>query len=139
MIEVYHFCDMQEPRALVLVVDDDASVRKALSRLFQSVGWDVETFAGAGELFGRELPAGRACLLLDLHMPEGHGFEVLERVAATRPDLPVLIVTAESAEETEARALRLGAAGLLRKPLDDRRLLETVRRLLGHPPAWNPL
>jgi FixJ family two-component response regulator len=126
---------MQDSRALILVVDDHASIRKALSRLFRSAGLDVEAFASASELLARQPPAGPACLLLDLHMPEGHGFEVLERVTATLPGLPVLIITAEAGEETEARALRLGAAGFFRKPLDGRKLLETVRRLLALPPA----
>lgn len=122
---------MQDPRALVLVVDDDASIRKALSRLFQYAGMDVEVFASAGEFLSRELPARPACLLLDLHMPDGHGFEVLERLSATLPDLPVVIVTADSRAETEARARRLGAAGFLTKPLDEEDLLEAVRRALG--------
>ncbi len=122
---------MEDARPLVLVVDDDASVRRALSRLFLYAGLDVEVFATAGELLGRELPARPACLLLDLHMPETHGFEVLERVAATLPDLPVVIITADSRAETEARAHRLGAAGFLTKPLDEKDLLEAVRRVLG--------
>ncbi|HEX6901364.1 MAG TPA: response regulator [Thermoanaerobaculia bacterium] len=122
---------MQDARALILIVDDDASIRRALSRLFQYAGLEVEVYASAGELFGRELPDRPACLLLDLHMPEVHGFEVLERVAATLPELPVVIVTADSRAETEARAHRLGAAGFLRKPLDEEDLLGTIRRVLG--------
>lgn len=116
---------------LVLVVDDDPSVRKALDRLLRSAGLEVATFDCAAALLAFERPPRPSCLVLDLHLPDMDGFELLQRVEATAPDLPVVVLTGDTSEETRDLVLGNGAAAFLTKPCDEARLLEEVRRLLG--------
>ena len=116
---------------LVLVVDDDPSVRKALDRLLRSAGLEVKVFACAAELLAFERPPRPSCLVLDLHLPDMDGLELLRRIAA--PDLPVVVLTGDTGADTRDRVLQGGAAAFLAKPAEETRLLETVRRLVGSP------
>ena len=74
---------MTESEALVFVVDDDDSVRKALARLIRSVGLNVETFASAGEFLARGPHDGSACLILDVRMPGLSGLDLQKELAAS--------------------------------------------------------
>ena len=74
---------MKDSEALVLVVDDDDSVRKALARLMRSVGLNVETFGSAGEFLAREPHPGPACLILDVRMPGLSGLDLQKELAAS--------------------------------------------------------
>ena len=115
---------------LVLVVDDDPSVRKALGRLLRSAGLEVKVFASASELLAFERPLQPSCLVLDLHLPDMDGLELLRRVVATAPDLPVVILTGERDPGMRTRVLQEGARSFLTKPCEGSLLLEEVRRLL---------
>jgi FixJ family two-component response regulator len=114
-------------------LDDDPSVRKALGRLLRSADFDVASFASASELLAFERSRQPACLVLDLHLPDMHGLEILRHLVATAPDLPVVILTAESSPDIREQALRDGAAAFVVKPFEAHRLLEQVRRLVGEP------
>ena len=112
-------------------MDDDPSIRRALERLLRSAGLSVETFASAAEFFARESPVPPACLLLDVHLPDTNGLDILRRIVAEdHGSLPVLILTGDTNPELRAHALKAGAAAFLTKPVDEDQLLEEVRRVL---------
>ena len=111
---------------LIAIVDNDASVRRALHRLVQSAGYQVETFASAPE-FLEWLPRGRAaCLFLDVHMSEMSGFDLQERLT-----VPIIFITAHDDARTRERIKKSGAAGHLWKPVDEQAVLEAIRRTVG--------
>ncbi|HVR98519.1 MAG TPA: response regulator [Thermoanaerobaculia bacterium] len=114
---------------LVLVVDDDPAVRRALVRLLRSADLEVEAFASGSELLAFERPLRVVCLVLDLHLPDMNGIDLLRLILVSAPDLPVLILTGESDPAVRDRALREGARAFVLKPFEEGRLLEEVRRL----------
>lgn len=122
---------MSNPSLQIAVVDDDASVRKALSRLLAASDLAAETFA-TGEDFLESL-RGRVpdCLMLDLHMPGMSGLEVLHALGEAEIRLPTVIITGHDEPETIKRSLAAGAAACLMKPLDDALLLDTISRVVG--------
>jgi FixJ family two-component response regulator len=119
---------------LVLVVDDDASIRRSLTRLFRTVmGLDVATFASGQEFLAYERPAVPTCLVLDVHLPDMTGLELLRLLARMGSPLPVVVITAASEERLPAGAFAAETI-VLRKPFDQDQLLAAVCRLLGLPP-----
>lgn len=116
---------------LILVADDDPSVRKALGRLLRAAGLEVKVFASGSELLAFERPPRPSCLVLDLHLPDMNGCELLRRIVAAAPDLPVVILTGETDPETRVRVLQDGAQSFLTKPFEESRLLAEVQRLLA--------
>jgi FixJ family two-component response regulator len=115
-----------EARQTLAVIDDDASVRRALCRLLRAAGWDVTTFATAEEFL--QAPARPACLILDLHLPGMSGLELQERLRAEGRNLPVIFITAYGDERTRQQALAGGAAAFLPKPFEEACLLSALRR-----------
>jgi DNA-binding response OmpR family regulator len=117
----------------LLIVDDDADLRLGLSIRLRASNYAVVFAAdgtGAVAMAQRERPD---LILLDLGLPAGDGFHVLERLQAI-PRLaviPVVVVTARDAEEARGRALGLGARAFLQKPLDNAALLTTLEESLG--------
>jgi len=118
----------------VALVDDEASVRRALGRLLRLTGHEVLSFASGREfldsLDGR-LPD---CVLLDIQMPGLNGLQVHERLKTTWPSLPVVFITASHDPELTRHVLTGGAIGLLRKPFSRQELLDAVASAL-HPVA----
>jgi FixJ family two-component response regulator len=122
---------MNEDAPLLAVVDDDADVRMALTRLVSSAGFAVETF-GSGAEFLRSLRDHEPdCLVLDLHMPEMSGLEVQAALASDHSAIPVVVITGHDTPESRARAIQLGARGYLRKPVNDSVLLETIESAIS--------
>ena len=111
---------------MIYIVDDDDSVRKGLSRLMLSAGFEVKTFANA-ERFLEEVREGpRACILLDMTMPRLTGVQVQKRLKDRGIQLPVIAVSARDDEETRQAARDLGANFFFRKPVDDQALLDAI-------------
>jgi RNA polymerase sigma factor (sigma-70 family) len=108
------------------VVEDDALLGRALTRLLRSAGHRVELHDRVGALLDRPLPDAPACLVLDLHLPDGSGFDVLDHVEALGQSLPAVVITGHGDVPTTVRAMKHGAIELLEKPFDNRRLLEAV-------------
>jgi RNA polymerase sigma factor (sigma-70 family) len=108
------------------VVEDDALLGRALTRLLTSAGHRVELHDRVAALLDRPLPDAPACLVLDLHLPDGSGFDVLDHVEALGESLPAVVITAHGDVPTTVRAMKHGAIELLEKPFDNRRLLEAV-------------
>lgn len=113
--------------ATVFVVDDDASLRRALARVIQSAGLGVETFESAN-VFLRRLPyPGIGCVVLDVQMPGMSGVELQGLMASMDLDLPIVFLTAHGDLPTATQAMRKGATDFLQKPVDDEVLLATLR------------
>jgi FixJ family two-component response regulator len=113
----------------VAVIDDDASVRGALHRLFRTAGFDVSLFASAEEYLSHPDRAEVDCLVIDVRLPGMGGLELLEQLQAESPQ-PALVITAHEDEQCRARALAAGAIAFFLKPFDNRRLSEVVFRAL---------
>ncbi|MEW6137893.1 MAG: response regulator transcription factor [Thermodesulfobacteriota bacterium] len=121
---------MTDSEALVFVVDDDDSVRKALARLMRSVGLHVETFRSAGEFLGREPHPGPACLILDVRMPDLSGLDLQKELAASGTTLPVIFITGHGTVPMSVQAMKAGAVEFLEKPFDDQTLIDAVHEAL---------
>jgi len=117
---------MSKVRPLIAVIDDEEPVRKALGRLMQSVGMTVETFSGGGEFLATLDTHRPDCAVLDLHMPEVTGFDVLERIAEMGARVPVVAISGYDLPDAEECAMRGGAAAYLRKPVNQRLLLAAI-------------
>ena len=117
---------MSDSRHLIAVVDDEESVRRALKRLLVSAGFVVESFA-SGALFFSFLKTQRPdCVVLDLHMPGMSGLQVLRKLKAAGQRLSIVVITAHDEPETRERCIDAGACAYLRKPLEDRLLLNAI-------------
>jgi DNA-binding NtrC family response regulator len=120
-----------EPVPQVYVVDDDISVREALSSLIRSAGLTVRTFASASESLGglkRERPG---CLVLDIQLPDINGFELQQRLATDDIQIPIIFLTGHGDIPMSVRAIKAGAVEFLTKPFDDEYLLETIRTAIA--------
>lgn len=116
---------------LVAVVDDDRSIRTALSSLLRSAGYDVALFDTAEAFLAANAAGAPACLITDIQMPGMGGLALIERIAATAPDLPVIVITAFPEDALRRRALDAGAIAFLGKPFDANLLLATIERGLA--------
>lgn len=112
---------------VIVVVDDEISVCRALKRLLLSAGLEVRAFTSGAQLFEYLRQGAADCLVLDLHMPAMSGFDVLQRLATERRRLPVIIITGHDAPESQQRVIDLGAATYLHKPVDDIVLLSAIK------------
>lgn len=116
---------------IVLVVDDDVSVRKSLSRLIRAAGWNAEMFSSASEFMECMPPPGAACVLLDIQMPGLTGPELHEWMAGKGISLPVVFLTGHGDVPTSVQAMKRGAVDFLLKPVDDEVLLESIRNAIS--------
>jgi FixJ family two-component response regulator len=116
----------------VFVVDDDDSVREALSSLLRSVGLSVKTFPSAQEFIRREGDDVPACLVLDVRLPGVSGLELQRELTAAGNDIPIIFVTAHGDIRMSVRAMKAGAMEFLSKPFLDQDLLDAVENALEH-------
>ena len=116
---------------MVFIVDDDASVRKALGRLIRAAGYDVELFCCPSEYLAREVATPPACLLLDVRMPGMTGIELQQRIGGTPRDLPIVFITGHGDEAVREKTLAAGAVDVLYKPVDDQVLLAAIEQALS--------
>jgi FixJ family two-component response regulator len=115
----------------VFLVDDDAPVRKALSRLLKSAGYQVEAFDSAGEFLQWHRPGGFGCLILDIQMPGLNGLELQEELAANDSTLAIIFLTGHGDIPTSVQAMKAGAVDFLTKPVCGQELLDAVERALA--------
>lgn len=111
---------------IVFVVEDDASIRRALSNLFQSVGLEVELFGSASEMLRSELPDVASCLVLDIRLPGLSGLDF--QVELTKADIriPIIFMTGHGDIPMTVRAMKGGAVDFLTKPFRDQDMLDAV-------------
>ena len=122
---------MREQNPNVFLVDDDASVRKGLSRLLRSAGFHVEAFASAQEFMDREPFDGNVCLVLDIRMPGYSGTELFKQLCKADDSFPVVFITGHGDIPTGVQAIKEGAVDFLTKPVDDEKLLSAVQDALA--------
>ena len=120
--------------AKIYLVDDDASIRRALGRVMDSAGFEHEAFASAEEFLAKADGARAVCVVADARLPGMSGLELIRHAASDFPDLPFILLTANDAEETRSEARAVGAAAFFRKPVDAEALLDTIRWAI-RPPA----
>ena len=110
----------------VAIVDDEASVRKALSRVLAASHVSARTYE-AGQQFLDSLASHKPdCVVLDLHMPGMSGYEVQTALKRADASIPVIIITAFDDAEARAKCIRSGACAYLLKPLDEQVLLNAI-------------
>ncbi|MBI2163585.1 MAG: response regulator [candidate division NC10 bacterium] len=113
------------PTPTILVVDDDKLIRWSVSVVLGHAGYRVQEAAT-----GKDLEHRPDLVLLDIALPDLDGLSILEMLRKLRPDLPVLMMTADATNETARQAARLGARGQLDKPFDPTLLQVTVSEAL---------
>lgn len=118
---------MTDKSTFIYVVDDDPSVTKALCRLIQSAGFRVQAFASAEELLELGNPETTDCLVLDVRLPGMNGIDLQKKLAFAGSKFPVIFITAYEDSRAEQEAMTSGAVAFLRKPFEDRHLLNAIR------------
>jgi FixJ family two-component response regulator len=114
----------------VFVVDDDASMREALSSLIESAGLHVQTFASAQEFLRHKRPDTPACLVLDVRLPGLTGLELQRKLSPTRTRIPIIFITGHGDIPMSVQAMKAGAVEFLPKPFRDDQLLEAIRQAI---------
>jgi len=112
--------------AIVFVVDDDASMREALSRLFRSIGMRAQIFASPEEFLMFRRPDAPACLVLDVRLPGLSGLDLQRQLAAADCTIPIIFVTGHGDIPMSVEAMKAGAVEFLTKPFRDQVLLDAI-------------
>jgi FixJ family two-component response regulator len=115
------------PTPTVFVVDDDAPVRRAVSRLLRTGNFGVAAFASAEEFLAQYDPQTLGCLVLDLAMPTLNGLELQHILAKAGSLLPIIFLTGTADIPNSVQAMKHGASDFLTKPVNDEDLLAAVR------------
>ena len=121
---------MTKPQPTVFVIDDDASIRKALSYLIKSAGYRTETFSSAEKFLTREHYEGIGCIILDVRMPGLSGMELQEKLIRSAYSMPIIFLTGHGEIAMGVEAMKKGAIDFLTKPCDDEQLLGAVHSAL---------
>lgn len=116
--------------SVVFVVDDDASMREALSNLLRSVGIRVETFASTTEFLRQPRTAGPSCLVLDVRLQGSSGLDFQSQLAASNASIPIIFITGHGDIEMSVKAMKAGAVDFLAKPFREQDLLDAVTAAL---------
>jgi FixJ family two-component response regulator len=115
---------------MVFVVDDDASIRTALRRLFESVGLRVELFGSAPEFLQSRHPNVASCLVLDIRLPGVSGLDFQDVLAKADIRIPIIFMTGHGDIPMSVKAMKAGAVDFLTKPFRDQDMLDGVTRAL---------
>jgi FixJ family two-component response regulator len=118
----------QEP--MVFAIDDDASMREALSRLFRSIGMQAQIFASAQEFLKFERPDAPACLVLDVRLPGLSGLDLQRELAAADCGIPIIFITGHGDIPMSVQAMKAGAVEFLTKPFRDQALLDAIHQAI---------
>ncbi|MDB5395447.1 MAG: fixJ [Rhodospirillales bacterium] len=119
------------PAEFIVVVDDDAAVRDSLGMLLEAHGLRVRDFGSGVEFLESDAHCTAACLVLDYHMPEMTGIEILEELQRLGLSYPSILITGLSDPMITRRALSAGVMAILEKPLPDDVLIDAVRIALN--------
>jgi FixJ family two-component response regulator len=111
---------------IVFVIDDDASMRRALTNLFQSVGLNVEVYASASEMLLGKLPDVASCLVLDIRLPGLSGLDFQAELTKANIHIPIIFMTGHGDIPMSVRAMKGGAVDFLAKPFRDQDMLDAV-------------
>jgi FixJ family two-component response regulator len=118
-------------RSLVVVVDDDESVREALPDLLREFGFAVEAFSSAEAFLASECAGEARCLILDIAMPGMSGPDLQHELVRRRQPIPIIFITAQRDDSVRPRVIERGAVECLFKPFSDTALREALNCALG--------
>lgn len=118
---------MPQRRPTIFIIDDDASVRRALGRVMTSAGLDYQAYESADAFLAGDPPAVDGCIVADMTLPGLSGLELKQALNALQSRLPVIFLTAHDTTEARGAAHEAGAEGYFRKPVDTQALLDAVR------------
>ena len=118
------------PNSLVFVIDDDASVRKGLTRLLRSAGYEPEIFASASDFLARASHSGPSCVIVDVQMPGINGMDLQETLIQRRREEQLVFITGHGDIPMCAQAMKAGAVDFLSKPFRSDELLQCVQNAL---------
>jgi FixJ family two-component response regulator len=118
---------MTESQPIIFVVDDDASVRDAISNLLESVGLEARVFRSTEEFWKAIRPDAPSCLILDVRLPGVSGLEFQDQLASANVYIPIIFITAHGDVPMTSRAMKAGAIEFLMKPFQKEDLLAAVR------------
>ena len=121
---------MAETTAVVFVVDDDSSIRDALTSLIRSVGLRVEAFESAQAFLSRPRPDAPGCLVLDVRLPGLSGLDLQRELAAAQVTLPIIFITGYGDIPMTVQAMKAGAVEFLTKPFRDQELLDAIQQAI---------
>jgi FixJ family two-component response regulator len=122
--------DPNSHEPVVLVVDDDESMREALRSLLQSVDLRVEVYRSAAAFLQAELPAGPCCIVLDVRLPGQSGLDLQAELSREDIRIPIIFITGHGDVPMSVRALKAGAVDFLVKPFRDQDLLDAISAAL---------
>ncbi|RVT91329.1 response regulator transcription factor [Sphingomonas crocodyli] len=128
--------DRFEPAATVHVIDDDPSMRRAISALLRSAGVASCTYESCAEFLRADRPDGLACLMLDVRLPGMSGLDFQAQLAAQGIDLPVVMITGHGDVPMSVQAMKAGAVDFLTKPFRDQDLLDAVNAAIDRHRTW---
>ena len=117
-------------KPIVFVVEDDASMSRALSNLFQSVGLQVEVFGAATEMLQSKLPDVASCVVLDVRLPGLSGLDFQTELAKANIHIPIVFMTGHGDIPMSVRAMKGGAIDFLTKPFRDQDMLDAVMKAI---------
>ena len=121
---------------VVFVIDDDASVRAALSSLIRSVGLRVEVFASASEFLAAKRTDDPSCLILDVRLPGVSGLLFQAELAKANIVIPIIFITGHGDIPMSVKAMKAGAVEFLTKPFRDQDLLDAIKVALERARSW---
>ena len=116
-----------EVESVVFVVDDDPSMRRALSNLIRSVGLGVKVFESASDFLTVDLPDVPCCMVLDVRLPGLSGLDFQAKLSSANVEIPIIFVTAHGDIPMTVRAMKAGAVEFLPKPFRDQDLLDAIQ------------
>lgn len=114
----------------IYIVDDDEPVRRALSRLMKSAGYESEAFNSAQDFLGSVPAETKGILILDVHMPEMDGLQLQEKLNILGFRSQIIFITAHTQAGERERAMEAGAKGFLQKPFSDESLLDLISSII---------
>ncbi|MBN9693022.1 MAG: response regulator [Verrucomicrobia bacterium] len=121
---------MDSVRPVIAIVEDDFALSEALERLLRVTGFEAVVFSDPKKLHCSDRFEELACLVLDLHLPGGSGFELMDRLRQDEVPLPVILMTADDSPATLSRAAQSQCSALLLKPFEAPDLLACIRDVL---------
>jgi FixJ family two-component response regulator len=122
---------MSDPDPIVFVVDDDPSIRDALTSLLRSVGLGVETFGSAQAFLRHPRPDASGCLVLDVRLPGLSGLDLQRELAAAEMTMPIIFITGHGDIPMTVQAMKAGAVEFLTKPFRDQELLDAIAQAIA--------
>jgi FixJ family two-component response regulator len=118
---------LTDEHPVILIIDDDPSMRATLADVMRSVGLAVQTFASAQDFLGSQLPDEPACLVLDVRLPGQSGLDLHRTLAESGVELPVVFISGHGDVQISVQAMKAGAVDFLAKPFRDQDLLDAVQ------------